>query len=194
MRMSSTKSPAYIQQSWSAALYAMVVVADPAVRVRMLPSESYVQLSHGDPPLASQSAMPEAARRIAIPDMDTGSPSPTILWGNRHYLLYYASGRAMSDEVIILEFQGGLAIRSGLPNDESLMNHRLWASGLTFYAGHEVEDSDWLREIESKEAHRSSPGWIRAHKHYVFTFHDETVPGLARDFSWHRRSGAIAGS
>jgi hypothetical protein len=131
--------------------------------------------------------MTERAHEIELPAMDTGSPSPVLIWGGITALLYYGP-RTTSDEVVILEFIGGLAAKCGLPSDESLMGHRLFGKGLQFYAAHEVEDSEWLRELEAKAPHRASPGWIRSHRHYLFTFHDETVECLARDVIW-RRSG-----
>ena len=63
--------------------------------------------------------------------------------------------------------------------------------GVEFYAAHEVEDSEWLRDLETKELHRASPGWIRSHRHYVFTFHDETVECLARDVIWRRSAAGM---
>ncbi len=129
--------------------------------------------------------MAERAHEIDLPAMDVGAPSPVLLWGGITALLYYAP-RARSDEVVILEFIGGLAAKCGPPSDESVMGHRLFGKGLEFYASHEVEDSEWLRELETKEPHRASPGWIRSHRHYVFTFHDETVECLARDVIWHK--------
>ena len=123
--------------------------------------------------------------------MDVGSPSPLLIWGAVTALLYYAP-RTTTDEVVILEFLGGLAAKHGPPSDESLMGHRLFGKGLKFYAAHEVDDSDWLRELESKEPHRASPGWVRGHHHYVFTFHDETVECLARDVIWRKSEGKMA--
>lgn len=117
--------------------------------------------------------------------MDVGSPSPILIWGGITALLYFGP-RAASDEVIILEFIGGLAAKCGPPSDESLMGHRLFGKGLKFYAAHEVEDSEWLRELETSEPHRASPGWMRSHRHYLFTFHDETVECLARDVIWRK--------
>ena len=134
--------------------------------------------------------MAELAHEIDLPPMDVGSPSPVLLWGGITALLYYAP-RATADEVVILEFIGGLAVRWGPPSDESLMGHRLFGNGLEFYAAHEVEDSEWLRDLETKEPHRASPGWIRSHRHYVFTFHDETVECLARDVIWRRSAAGM---
>jgi len=137
--------------------------------------------------------MTEAAHLFELPAMDTGSPTPTALWGNRKFLLYYAPATAASETVVILEFQHGLAIRWGPPSDESLMWHRLWGKGLAFYSAHLVDDSDWMKELERTEAHhRSSPGWIRAYGHYLFTFHDQTVECIARECNWRLRPGGMA--
>jgi len=135
--------------------------------------------------------MPESARLIDLPAMDAGAPMPTVLWGIRQYLLYFAPESPTAENVVILEFDRGLAIKYGPPSDETLMNHRLWGKGLGFYASHEVLDSDWLKELELMDAHRSSPGWLRAYKHYLFTFHDEAVECLAMGCSWRLRSGGM---
>ena len=74
--------------------------------------------------------MAELAHEIDLPPMDVGSPSPVLLWGGITALLYYAP-RATADEVVILEFIGGLAVRWGPPSDESLMGHRLFGKGLS---------------------------------------------------------------
>jgi hypothetical protein len=129
-------------------------------------------------------AMAESARVIDFPAMDTGSPSPILVWREPAYLLFYGPETAASEVVVTVKFEGTIAMRSGPPSDESLMGHRLWGKGLQFHAAHVVDNSDWVRELESKESHRASAGWVRSHTHFLFTFHDETIECLARGYTW----------
>jgi hypothetical protein len=124
--------------------------------------------------------------------MDTGSPSPVVIWTEPAFLLFYGPETAESEVVVTVKFEGTLAMRSGPPSDESLMGHRLWGKGLHFYAAHIVDNSDWVRELQSKESHRASAGWVRSHTHYLFTFHDETIECLARGYSWTQSETGMA--
>jgi hypothetical protein len=93
---------------------------------------------------------------------------------------------------VIVEFHGCIGAKMGLPSDESLSGHRLWGKGLKYYVAHEVEESEWLAEVGRTEKYRSSPGWVAAHHHYVFTFHDETIECLAQGFRVREHPGSIA--
>src|SRR5438067_10745754 len=83
--------------------------------------------------------------------------------------------------------------RYGPPNDEALENHPLWGDGLGFYAAHQVENSSWLPEWRElaliKGAQASAlPQELR---HFIFTFHDETVEVLAHDLNAEVFSGSM---
>jgi hypothetical protein len=137
-------------------------------------------------------AMRESARRIDFPGMDTGSPSPVVIWTQPAFLLFYGPETADSEVVVIVKFDAALGMKSGPPSDDSLMGHRLWGKGLHFYSAHVIDNSDWIRELEPEESHRASAGWVRrSHTHYLFTFHDETIEILARGHSWTERETSM---
>jgi len=136
--------------------------------------------------------MAETAREIDFPAMDTGSPSPILVWGDAAYLLYYGPANADSEVVIVVKFEGALAALTGPPSDESLMNHRLWGKGLRFYSVHVVDESEWLRDLVRRDSHRTSPGWVLSHTHYLFTFHDQTIECLARGHRWQERHTSMS--
>jgi hypothetical protein len=135
--------------------------------------------------------MPERASRIDFPEWDPIRPEPHLLAGNRTFLLFYKR-HAEPDVVVIVEFDGCIGVKTGPPSDSTLWSHRLWGKGLNYHIAHEVEESDWLGEVGRVEKYRSSPGWIAAHHHYMFTFHDETVECLAQGFRATEHTGSIA--
>jgi hypothetical protein len=88
-----------------------------------------------------------------------------------------------SNEAQVAEFVGCLSVTFGFPNDEALSGHRLWGSGLEFYALHEVLGSRWLddiRQVERVHPRSSSIPFVDV-KHFLLTFHDTTMEALARD-------------
>jgi hypothetical protein len=133
----------------------------------------------------------ERAIQIDFPEWDPTRPQPHLLTGARTFLLFYKR-RAEPDVVVIVEFEGCIGAKRGLPSDTTLSGHPLWGKGLRYYVAHEVEESEWLAEVGRAEKYRSSPGWVAAHHHYVLTFHDETVECLAQSFSTTERTGSIA--
>jgi hypothetical protein len=135
--------------------------------------------------------VPERAIRIDFPEWDPTRPEPHLVTGARTFLLFYKR-HAEPDVVFVVEFDGCIGAKTGLPSDTTLSGHRLWGKGLRYYVAHEVEESEWLAEVGRLEKHRSSPGWVAAHHHYVFTFHDETVECLAQGFRVREQSGSIA--
>jgi len=135
--------------------------------------------------------MPERASRTDFPEWDPSLPEPQLLTGSRTFLLFYKRD-AEPHVVVIVEFDGCIGAKTGPPSDSTLWSHRLWGKGLKYYVAHEVEGSDWLAEVARIEKYRSSPGWVSAHHHYVFTFHDETVECLAQGFRVTEHTGSIA--
>ena len=135
--------------------------------------------------------MAERAIKIAFPEWDPTRPEPHLVTGARTYLLFYKR-HAEPDVVVIVEFDGCIGAKFGPPSDNSLQAHRLWGKGLEYYVAHEVQESEWLAEVSRIEKYRSSPGWISAHHHYAFTFHDETIECLAQGFRSTEQVGSIA--
>ena len=127
---------------------------------------------------------------------EAGAPMPHLLIGLRTFLLFYARAGGedpAEDRIGLLEIVGCAAARYGPPNDEALENHPLWGNGLGFYAAHQVENSSWLPEWRElaliKGAQASAlPQELR---HFIFTFHDETVEVLAHDPNAEVFSGSM---
>ncbi|MFY9642450.1 MAG: hypothetical protein WCD20_19775 [Rhodomicrobium sp.] len=74
----------------------------------------------------------------------------------------------------------------GWPNDEALHAHRLWGRGLTYYAMHEVANSDWLAELERRNSvhPRHIPGLFLRCRHFIGTYKDGTFECVARGIEW----------
>jgi hypothetical protein len=134
-----------------------------------------------------------------LPPADVGAPLPHLLADGRHVLLAYyvaehdPSWDGTSVTVIdpaenreallaVVELEGYLSVRMGVPNDEALQGHPLYSRGLRAYAMHLVVNSSWIAELErinSVHAHYQG-GWQAWARHYLFTFHDETFECIAR--------------
>jgi hypothetical protein len=82
-----------------------------------------------------------------------------------------------------VEFLWVSSIKFGGPSDETLSGHPLFGKGLEYYAAHEVKNSCWIEEEEKINSvhpqHRG--GWRDSLRHYIFTFHDETLECLAEE-------------
>ena len=85
-----------------------------------------------------------------------------------------------------ISFNSVSAHYNGWPNDEVLHAHRLWGRGLTFYAMHEVVNSDWLAELERRNSvhPRHIPGLILRDRHFIGTYQDGTFECIARGIEW----------
>lgn len=74
------------------------------------------------------------------------------------------------------------SVKMGSPNDEVLEGHPLWGSGLEFYEAHEVKNSPWIKEL--MDINRVHDQFRESHwnedRHFILTFHDETLECVAR--------------
>lgn len=83
----------------------------------------------------------------------------------------------------IIRFVRPRLTRFGMPNDEALGGHPLYACGLRFYSAGEVLDSAWKTEVESqnrKTFPRAAPWRCR---HFVLAMKESTFECLADGFS-----------
>jgi hypothetical protein len=73
-------------------------------------------------------------------------------------------------------FRGVSTLSFGWPNDEALPGHRLWGSGLKYYAIQEISNSDLIEELERRNAahQRHRPGIYRDCRHIIITFKEDT--------------------
>ncbi|MFI0846384.1 hypothetical protein [Mesorhizobium sp. IMUNJ 23232] len=133
------------------------------------------------------SDMKTSLKRIDIPQIDVGAPSPLVLAEENRLLFgYYLQTRAAGepfDSCAIVSVGTYLALKFGYPNDEALGGHRYAPIGLRPYSAYEVLESEWIREM--KEAN-----WVHPHhtdrmfaydRHFIFTFHDSVLEFVSSD-------------
>lgn len=122
--------------------------------------------------------------------MDTGSPCPAVHSGEHRLLCAYHISETVVPEraVALLRFEGVLQFRLGYPNDEALHGHPLAKFGLKPYTSYLIENSPLIAEIENQNRVHSAykPGMYVRWRHWIMTFHDETLEVIAR-------SGIVAG-
>lgn len=127
---------------------------------------------------------------------DADTPRPVLLSSLRTFVVFYLSvydpvtGRTnprirdpRADHGIgVVEFKRMTSIKIGSPNDEVVRGHPLWGSGLEFYSAHEVENSSWITELmEVDRAHeRFDESLWSGRRHFLLTFHDETLECVAK--------------
>jgi hypothetical protein len=132
-------------------------------------------------------------------ELDPGAPLPHVLAdGHSVFVLFYvrarsrvrdgitvavADPRSTDEPVGLIEFTGVHSVLFGGPNDEALHGHPLHGRGLEPYAIHEVYGSHWISEAERINSVHPyhQPGWHGTLRHFLITFHDETLECLARD-------------
>jgi hypothetical protein len=121
---------------------------------------------------------------------------PMLLSGLRTFVAFYLSvhdrvfdgtsprvrGPQADHGIGIVEFKRVTSVKIGSPNDEILRGHPLWGSGLEFYSAHEVKNSPWVTElIEVDRAHeRFDESQWSGRRHFMLTFHDETLECIAK--------------
>jgi hypothetical protein len=144
---------------------------------------------------AAELGLPYAQRADLGVTWDADTPTPVLLSGLRTFVAFYRSvhdrvaGRAnprardpQTDHRIgVVEFKKVTSIKVGSPNDEVLRGHPLWGSGLEFYSAHEVKNSPWITELmEVDRAHeRFDESQWSGRRHFMLTFHDETLECVA---------------
>ncbi|MFH8776442.1 hypothetical protein [Streptomyces sp. NPDC017958] len=158
---------------------------------------------------AQREAAREAARSQGLPyasvlDLgirwSAGAPMPHLFnSSNRTMVLFYrhvprpdwdGSWATMVDPrepapaaLGLIEFIRPHSVRFGGPNDEALHGHPLSDHGLEPYEAHEVHNSQWIAEAERinsvHPAHQG--GWHDRMRHYILSFHDDTLECLAHD-------------
>jgi len=88
-----------------------------------------------------------------------------------------------AEDIAIVRFEGHTHI-FGSPNDEAFSGHPLASRGLTPYGAFRIENSSWIRQLESMNSvhpnHR--PEQYRTLQHLVFTFHDSTFECVCERF------------
>jgi hypothetical protein len=146
---------------------------------------------------AAEMGLPYAEHTDLGVKWDTGAPMPVLISGLRTFVAFYLSihdplfdgtNPSIRDPrtdhgIGVVKFKGVTSVKMGSPNDEVLNGHPLWGSGLEFYQAHGVRNSPWIREL--MEINRVHSGFHERNwsemRHFILTFHDETVECVARE-------------
>jgi hypothetical protein len=91
----------------------------------------------------------------------------------------------------LVKFDGCSSARLGTPNDEVFSGHPLHGKGLEGYTAQEVQNSNWIAELQQINSVHSQyrPERWRDRHHYIFWFHDSTFECIASGFSVERFEG-----
>ena len=132
---------------------------------------------------------------------DTGAPLPFLLQ-NEHsvFLTFYVKDTdpdwdgtyvnvidPASDanvDLALVEFKSCISTKFGSPNDEALEGHPLEGKGLDSYTAQIVQNSSWIKEIQTINSVHScyNPESWSSLNHYIFWFHDSTFECIADSF------------
>jgi hypothetical protein len=126
---------------------------------------------------------PQLVRWTEPPPMETGAPLAAVHSDGHDLLCAYVvnSTVAPARSIAVLKFEAVLQFRFGYPNDEALPGHPLYQFGLEYYDFFTVENSQLISEIEKQNEchHRHRPGIYAKFRHWIVTFHDETLEVIA---------------
>jgi hypothetical protein len=118
--------------------------------------------------------------------MDAGAPMPAIYSDETGLTCAYFIGATRSESgcTAVLHFEGVLYYAMGYPNDEALNAHPLDANGLGPYGFHVVENSPMIADLDRRnqvhERHVAG-AYMKRFRHWIITFHDETLEVVAMD-------------
>ena len=149
---------------------------------------------------APEPAQISPAQAVASPPANVtvraveGAPYPdsveaaTLTYSNARAVLRFPAADASDGGEVEATFTGVSRLAFGWPNDEALHGHRLWGTGLTFYAIQEVLNSDWIDELErGNSVHRQHrPGAFRNSRHIIITFKEDTFEFVCRSMELTR--------
>lgn len=118
--------------------------------------------------------------------MDAGTPKPAIYSDDSGLTCAYIIGasHAESGSTAILHFDSVLYHAFGYPNDEALSGHALYGCGLEHYQFHVINGSPLIEDFDQRNRihKRHEPGaFQKRFRHWIITFHDETLEVLARN-------------
>ena len=138
-------------------------------------------------------ATPKVSKWGEPPAMDAGAPMPAIYSDETGLTCAYFIGATHSESgsTAVLHFEGVLYYAMGYPNDEALDAHPLDANGLGPYGFHVVENSPMIADLDRRnqvhERHVAG-AYMKRFRHWIITFHDETLEVVARDARFVRTS------
>jgi hypothetical protein len=93
-------------------------------------------------------------------------------------------------------FRGVTQFTYGYPNDEALESHPLYKLGMSFCAFNLIEHSPYLVELgrANAVAFPGTENQFIGRKHFVVSFHDETLEVVCRDLEFLGRVEAWNGA
>jgi len=138
-------------------------------------------------------APPKIAKWEEPPAMDAGAPMPAVYSDETGLTCAYVIGATHSESgsTAILHFEGVLYYGMGYPNDEALRAHPLYENGLGLYDFHVVENSPLIADLDRRnQVHNRhvAGNYLKRFRHWIITFHDETLEVVASDARFLRSS------
>jgi len=143
--------------------------------------------------MCAMNATPKVAKWGEPPAMDAGAPIPAVYSDETGLTCAYVIGATHSESgsTAVLHFEVVLYYAMGYPNDEALNAHPLYANGLGFYGFHVVENSPLIANLDRRnqvhERHVAG-AYMKRFRHWIITFHDETLEVVARNARFVRTS------
>jgi hypothetical protein len=126
-------------------------------------------------------------------ESDVGAPMPIILADGRKLILtFYISGEPDKLRALIT-FEYYVALKFGMPNDEAIEGHPYYKLGLEPYSIYEVENSDWIDQLEKMNRvhpYHKKEAYDKL-KHYLFFFHDENFECVGGPFKVERKENSV---
>lgn len=128
---------------------------------------------------------------------DTGAPCPHLLQADhRTFLAFFLPdvgpncpgvwprNSPKHQKLAVVEFEGCVCTKMGTPREDAFDAHPLYGRGFVAYRAMSVENSTWLKELETLNAgdHCYKGELWHELKHYIFPFHDSTFECVARGF------------
>lgn len=176
-----------------------LVRAEEQVRVaqetlRIKGREGWNEALEANAALASAQRALAAAKgeEYAVPydigfEPESAVPGPVILQTDHAVVLTFNSIRLMSDAPVhgsgcgIVYCDICLLTRYGLPNDEAMAGHPLFAKGLNDSGVYEVINSSWIRQVTERNriAFPNNSEWIATKRHFIFVLKDKTFECIA---------------
>lgn len=144
-----------------------------------------------------------------VPQSSVGAPLPTVLSDEHKILLAYivqdtpsawdgsyvrvVDPNTSGEPLALVEFNSYWSFMFGAPNDEAFEGHPLASRGLHPYGAFQIENSSWIRQLESMNSvhpgHR--PERFEGLKHFVFAFHDSTFECVAEGLTVTEHEGSL---
>jgi hypothetical protein len=146
----------------------------------------------------AMNATPRVVAWNEPPPMDPGATMPAVHSDETGLTCGYVIGATHpeSGSTAILHFEDVLYYAMGYPNDEALKAHPLYANGLGFYDFHLVENSPLIADLDLRnqvhERHVAG-AYVKRFRHWIITFHDETLEVVARNARFMRTSEKVPG-